>query len=196
MNSLSITTPWKSWRKSLLQTADAPADWLDEDEIHDIIAEANREGVSARTVITCRKAEEGLAAAATPHLPIAPHRPRILVVEPDQEYAQRLLQVLSASDRYAVEVVADGRSALQWCRQQQPDLLITEMELTNGINGTGLAHYVREITHRRIPVIVLENVLAGSDVSIVSSKNALHLSKPVKLKSLLHCVVHLLRVVV
>jgi CheY-like chemotaxis protein len=198
MSALSITTPWKAWRENLLRAAEQPADgWLDEDEIRDVLSEANREGISARTVLTCRKAEAmQLPDETTSGVTPTGHRPIILLVEPDAEYADKIRRILSATNRYEVSVVADSRAALRFCKHRQPDLLITEMNLPQSTNGTGLAHYIRLVMNRRIPVIILESVLQGTDVSIVSTRNALHLRKPLKLKSLLHCVVHLLRVVV
>jgi CheY-like chemotaxis protein len=193
MSTMIPTNPWPIWRRELIAASQqAPDLWMDEDEVMDIQHEAQLEGITARTVMTCRRAEAECKAGGA-QIPASHTKPRILVVEPDAVYARTLFQLLQTTSHYEVQVCAEVNAALHLCRSMQPDLIITEMALPKATNGTGLAHYARLVMQRHVPVIILEGALQSADVSIVSSRNALHLRKPVKLRALLHCVVHLLR---
>jgi CheY-like chemotaxis protein len=193
MNLSNTLQAWMKWRKSLVQAAHNPeSDWMDEEDVHSVLAEANRAGVSARTVVCCKQLSHDLSGS-----PAAPgsqnnRKATILLVEPVDALREKLSHLLEGTGVLQVRTACDAKEALVVAREAAPDLLITEMELAGRINGAGLAHYLRSSLQRPIPIIILEDVLQGTDVSVVTFTNALHLQKPLKFRALLHCINHLL----
>jgi signal transduction histidine kinase len=94
-----------------------------------------------------------------------------------RDYVARLL-----SERFRVESVADGLTALAAARRDKPDLILSDIMMT-GLDGFGLLHAVRSDPElRTIPVILLsarageearvEGIAAGADDYLVKPFSA------------------------
>ena len=80
-------------------------------------------------------------------------RPRVLLADDNAEMRSFIRRLLS--DRYEVEMVADGRAALEALRRQRPNLLLTDVVMPH-IDGLALLKAIRaDAALRTLPVIVL-----------------------------------------
>jgi CheY-like chemotaxis protein len=90
----------------------------------------------------------------------------LLVVEPDQQERNRIVECVGADD-VQVTAVADAESALQMLRERRIDCMILNPEQTSLVDGISLADGRRENGLSRLPVIVYGN---GEPVEGVSWK--------------------------
>ncbi|KYC35424.1 histidine kinase [Scytonema hofmannii PCC 7110] len=91
-----------------------------------------------------------------PHSPT----PRILLVDDNadmRDYIQRLL-----GDRYTIEAVADGYSALAAVRRQVPDLVLSDVMMP-GLDGIGLVQALRADSQTKEVPIILLSARAGEE---------------------------------
>ncbi len=87
-------------------------------------------------------------------------RPRVLVAEDNPDLRSYLGQVLG--DDYDVELVPDGRAALDAVRREPPDLVLTDV-LMPGLDGYGLVDAIRQ-----------DPALAGIPVVLLSARAGEH----------------------
>jgi PAS domain S-box-containing protein len=88
---------------------------------------------------------------------------RILLVDDNadmRDYVGRLL-----SQQYQVEAVSDGLAALAAIRQQQPDLVLTDVMMPN-LDGFGLLQALRSDSQTREVPIILLSARAGEEARI------------------------------
>jgi DNA-binding response OmpR family regulator len=80
---------------------------------------------------------------------------RVLVVD-DEPYIGRMIQMKLEAGPYAVELVADGRSALERLHSDNPiDLILLDIMMPH-VSGLDVLAELRQIPHRRsTPVIML-----------------------------------------
>lgn len=104
----------------------------------------------------------------------------ILIVE-DQEELRKLECILLSSRGYLVEGVADGRAALAYLENRQPDLVLLDVMLPE-VDGFEVCRQIKSNHEtRHIPVIMVtaktshEDMLRGEEVGA----NA-YLTKPFK----------------
>jgi two-component system, OmpR family, response regulator len=167
--------------------------WIDEDEMRAILSEALRKGISPRTIIACRNAcassREFVARMTTI---LRRGCQRVLVVDPDQQTCDQISRYLAETGCCQVRAETNAHHALEAAAEYDPDILIVDLRLP-GPGGPRMAGLVRRMSGRhRLPVVFLTELLRATGYSIVNSSGTLHLTKPVKLKSLLHCVEQLL----
>ncbi|MGH7628962.1 MAG: ATP-binding protein [Gemmatimonadales bacterium] len=107
-------------------------------------------------------------------------RPRVLVADDNadmREYLERLL-----GDRYAVEAVSNGTTALHRARERRPDLIIADVMMP-GLDGFELLAALRqEPATATVPILLLsarageearvEGLLAGADDYLAKPFNA------------------------
>ncbi len=114
----------------------------------------------------------------------APDR-RILIVE-DNEDAGRLLARLLTAMGHRVSVAGDGASGLESARQQQPDVVLCDIDLPGEMDGYDLAVALRrESETEGIRLVALTGF--GSDVDRERARDAgfdEHLTKPVRAEAL------------
>src|SRR5215207_10095416 len=102
-------------------------------------------------------------------------RPRILLADDNAEMRSFVRRLLA--DRYEVELVADGRAALEAVRRNRPSLVITDVIMPH-VDGLALLKAIRrDAALRTLPVIVLtergemdsriEGLEAGADDYLV-----------------------------
>jgi two-component system CheB/CheR fusion protein len=131
--------------------------------------------------------------AAPAEIPIetpAPQAPAsrtgtILLIEDDPDIAELLAMFLKA-EGHRVTTVRDGIDALAHIEHAalQPDLILTDYNLPNGLSGLQLAAAIRLLLHRDVPVIILSGDISTKTLREVTQENCLHLSKPVQLSVL------------
>ncbi|HUG01848.1 MAG TPA: response regulator [Longimicrobiales bacterium] len=80
---------------------------------------------------------------------------RVLVVD-DEPHIGRIIQLQLESGPYQVELISDGRTALERIRSDDPlDLILLDIMLP-GVSGLDLLEELRALPHRReTPVIML-----------------------------------------
>ena len=80
-------------------------------------------------------------------------RPRVLLADDNAEMRSFIRRLLA--QHYDVEVVADGRAALEAMRRHRPNLVITDLVMPN-VDGIALVKAVRaDESLRTLPVIVV-----------------------------------------
>ena len=77
---------------------------------------------------------------------------RVLLVEDEEKVARFVARGLK-SERYAVDVAADGNSGLDHVRAYDYDLIVLDLNLP-GISGTDLLRHIRK-SHPHVPVLIL-----------------------------------------
>ena len=109
-----------------------------------------------------------------------PHRVgRILVVEDDPEVRELLTLALS-DDGHHADAVADGPAALEMAAAIRPDLVLTDYNLPNGMDGLDVAAKLRATIGSELPVIILTGDVSTGALSAIAAQSCFHLSKPVK----------------
>src|SRR4051794_27577936 len=80
-------------------------------------------------------------------------RPRVLIADDNAELRSFIRRLLS--DRYEVEMVADGVAALEAIRRRRPSLVLTDVVMPQ-LDGLALLKAIRaDDSLRTLPVIVL-----------------------------------------
>ncbi|WP_020177337.1 chemotaxis protein CheB [Methyloferula stellata] len=109
------------------------------------------------------------------------HTGVILVVEDDRE-VRELLDVILTEEGHRPVIASDGLAALELLTQRaiQPDLILTDYNLPNGMDGLEVAAKIREKLNRQIPVIILTGDISTSALRRIASQDCVQLNKPVK----------------
>ena len=96
-----------------------------------------------------------------PPRPVGP-RARILLADDNADMRQYLARLLR--DRWEVEVVADGRAALEAIRLRKPDLVLADVMMP-GLDGFGLLRELRKDPQFRALPVVLLSARAGEEAA-------------------------------
>jgi two-component system CheB/CheR fusion protein len=109
----------------------------------------------------------------------------ILVIEDDPELRD-LLDHLLKDEGYRTAVVPHGAAALSLVAEGaiHPDLILTDFNLPNGMDGLQASAKLREKLHRKTPVIILTGDISTGTSREIALQNYVKLNKPVKLKEL------------
>jgi two-component system CheB/CheR fusion protein len=120
-------------------------------------------------------------------------RGAILVVEDDPELRD-LVEMLLAGEGHTVAAAADGVAALALVAAGaiDPDLILADFNLPNGLNGLQLAARLRERLDRPVPVIVLTGDISTETLRSIAQQDCAQLNKPVKFKELAEAIERLL----
>ncbi len=113
----------------------------------------------------------------------------ILVIEDDAEMRELLALVLTEGG-HGVTVAPDGRAALALLSDDrfQPDLILSDYNLPNDLNGLQVAMKLREGLHREVPVIILTGDISTSTLREITAQRCTHLNKPVKMQDMIRIV--------
>ena len=109
----------------------------------------------------------------------------ILIIEDDPELRD-LLDHLLKDEGYRTAVAPHGSAALGLVAEGaiQPDLILTDFNLPNGMDGLQISAKLREKLHRKTPVIILTGDISTGTSREIALQNYVKLNKPVKLKEL------------
>ena len=109
----------------------------------------------------------------------------ILVVDDDPD-VRDVVELVLKDEGHAIAVAADGASALELImrRKIRPDLILTDFNLPNGMDGVQFARRVQQVQGRVIPVIILTGDISTVALREISAEHCVQLNKPVKLAEL------------
>jgi two-component system CheB/CheR fusion protein len=121
------------------------------------------------------------------------HQGTVLVIEDDPEL-RALIELLLKDEGHHTATAADGIAALEVVTQGaiRPDIILTDYNLPNGLNGLQVAAKLRAKLHLDIPVIILTGDISTGTLRDIALQNCVQLNKPVKLKELTQAVQGLL----
>jgi two-component system CheB/CheR fusion protein len=113
----------------------------------------------------------------------------VLLVEDDPDIADLLEEFLKA-EGHRVTTERDGAAALAHIEHAalQPDVVLSDYNLPNGLNGLQVAAAIRTALHRAVPVIILTGDISTDTLRRVTQEDCLYLGKPVKLPALAEAV--------
>ena len=119
----------------------------------------------------------------------SPHSGTLLVIE-NEVSVRESLELLFEREGHCVSAVASGEAALALvaARAMRPDLVITDFDLTGGMNGVKVAAVLRSALGWQIPVIILTGDIRAPVQRRITEQDCVGLSKPVSAKSLLRVV--------
>ena len=135
---------------------------------------------AARPAATAPSPPQGPAPSARPAAPV---RPRVLVVDDEASIRDLLAKTLALAE-YDVDVVPDGRAALEQMRMNPYDLLIADLKMP-GIDGLAV---IREAKRYKadLPVIIITGF--SSESSAIEALNlgvSGYLTKPFRVQKVL-----------
>ncbi|MDI4664120.1 response regulator [Xanthobacter autotrophicus] len=123
------------------------------------------------------------------------HTGAILVVEDDRELRE-LIEVVLSEEEHRPATAPDGPAALDLVVHGgfQPDLILADYNLPNGMDGLLVATKIRERLHRHIPVVVLTGDISTDTLRRIAGQDCLQLNKPVKTTDVLQAIQRLLSI--
>jgi CheY-like chemotaxis protein len=109
-----------------------------------------------------------------------------ILVADDEPHVLRVLKVALEREGYAVATAANGEVALEQIHRQQPDLLISDIQMPR-LSGEQLcARIAAELVERRFPIIVMTSMTFVSEAHWSRQyANLVLLEKPVSVRRLL-----------
>ena len=136
------------------------------------------------------------SAEVTADTPVADGRRTgaILVVDDDPDVCE-LLELVLKAEGHQVATAPDGIRALELSARGvlQPDLVLADYNLPNGMNGIEIIAKLREQLGRQIPAIMLTGDISTGALDAISRQDCVQLNKPVKLPVLSRMIQVLLR---
>ena len=111
-------------------------------------------------------------------------RPHILVADDNADMRQYLVRLLS--ERYEVQAVPDGQTALASMHEHTPELVLTDVMMPN-LDGFGLLHELRSDPKTRTIPIILLSARAGEESRVEGMEHGAddYLIKPFSARELL-----------
>lgn len=109
----------------------------------------------------------------------------ILIVDDDPE-VRLLLNMLLSDEGHITATAADGKAALKLVEDSVilPDLVLTDYNLPEGMDGLRLVAKLRSIMTADLPVIILTGDISTETMRDVAGQNCVQLNKPVKVGEL------------
>ncbi len=110
----------------------------------------------------------------------------ILIIEDDSD-VRDLLDILLTGEGHHITTTCDAVAALKLIKEEKlkPDLILTDYNLPNGMNGLQLAAKLREILGALLPVIILTGDISSETICNVAGQNCVQINKPVKVAELI-----------
>ena len=116
----------------------------------------------------------------------SPRQPcNIMVVDDDPDVLDLLEQLLH-SDGYAVRVAADANAAMRMVASGaiHPQILLTDYNLPNGMNGLELIGRLRAMLEHVLPAIILTGDITTDSMAKIAEQDCIRLTKPVDSREL------------
>jgi two-component system CheB/CheR fusion protein len=117
----------------------------------------------------------------------------VLIVEDDSE-VRDILEIGLDFEGYQVGAACDGASALRMIEDGtlRPDLIISDYNLPDGMDGLQVVARLREKLRRAVPVIILTGDISTQTLRDIAVQKCVHLNKPASLRQLTSVMRHLL----
>ena len=117
----------------------------------------------------------------------------ILVIDDDPE-VRELLEVFLKGEGHRAATAIDGIAALDLVERGtiRPDLVLSDYNLPNGLDGLQLAAQLRKKFHHQIPIIILTGDISTGTLRDIALQGCFQLNKPVKLQELTQSIQRLL----
>jgi len=91
-----------------------------------------------------------------------PKRKRVLIIE-DTDSVQMMVKWWITNDGFDVDVVSDGREALERVSSVSPDLIVLDVMMP-GLNGYAVCRKLRELEQtKKTPIIIITALQASMD---------------------------------
>jgi len=105
----------------------------------------------------------------------------ILIVEDDPEMRE-LLELLLKEEGHHIAAVSDGAAAIELIARGgvKPDLILSDYNLSNKMNGLQVTTKLREMLKRQIPVIILTGDTSTETLREIARHECVRLNKPVQ----------------
>ncbi|MGA7809877.1 response regulator, partial [Bradyrhizobium sp.] len=117
----------------------------------------------------------------------------ILIVD-DEPDVRELLELFLRGEGHRTATAPDGAAALALAMRGaiQPDIILADYNLPNGMDGLQVAAKLRGALHREIPTIILTGDISTDTLADIAQHECVQLSKPVKLTELTQAIERLL----
>ena len=117
------------------------------------------------------------------------HHCKVVVVEDDLDVLNLLEQLLK-SDGYIVRGAADANAAMKLVKSIaiQPEILLTDYNLPNGMNGLDLVAKLRASLGHNLPAIILTGDVTAETKAKIATQDCVQLSKPVDPQGLVRAI--------
>ncbi|MGK0185720.1 MAG: two-component system cell cycle response regulator DivK [Verrucomicrobiales bacterium] len=175
--------------KSDLLTHSDEHEWLEEEDVSELIRIAYRKNIPTQVILACREACSSNSAFV--HYMsglVGKRRRRILAIDDEEDFLELLKTSLEHSGKFRVETESNPLHALEIVDEFQPDLCIVDVRMPE-MDGNELIAHIRQRSHlRNTPIIVLTGLLSDTAVEAVAKDQVLYLSKPVVMKELMYCI--------
>jgi len=121
------------------------------------------------------------------------HTGAILLIEDDPD-VRELLETFLRNEGHDVSTAPDGVVATDLVKRGVvgPDLILTDYNLPNGINGVRTTILLRETLRRKVPAIILTGDISTRALNTIALEDCVHLTKPMKLQELTQAVQRLM----
>ncbi|MDD2875952.1 MAG: chemotaxis protein CheB [Acidiphilium sp.] len=115
----------------------------------------------------------------------AAHRPSIIMVVEDDPDIRALLVMFLEEEGYHVIAAADGEAALALVAGGAwPDLVISDYNLPNRMNGVAVVRQVRAAMAQPVPVIILTGDISTGALRDIAAQDCMQFNKPMSLTEL------------
>ena len=107
---------------------------------------------------------------------------------------RELLEMVLREEGHHPATAPDGAAALELLAHEafQPDLILADYNLPNGMDGLLAAAKMRESLHRQIPVVILTGDISTDTLRRIASQDCVQLNKPVKTTDVMQAIQRLL----
>jgi two-component system CheB/CheR fusion protein len=105
----------------------------------------------------------------------------ILIVEDDAEL-RKALSLLFTEEGHQVAAAADGAAAMDLLNRGKfrPQLIVSDYNLPNGMNGLQVVSNLRQKLHRQVPAIILTGDISREFLQDIAGHDCAQLTKPIK----------------
>ena len=185
---------WQELQKALEDHARTTAEgtWWDEAEIRDAVMEANAKGVEVELAFQCREAcrshVDFIKGMHELIEQVPARKPRVLMIDDEKTFLQLVKMNLERTRRYEVLTENDPEAAIETATKFEPDIFLMDVVMPgkDGIDLLGELHEHSSL--KETPVIMLTALASNTETEGITKDGVLYLSKPVEMKTLMHCI--------